>query len=176
MKRCLIIGGAQCVLADVESALSLSEFDDVIVVKRMLPRWNGPVRAFVTLHPDTAEATIKQRKRNGYPMGFDTYCVKRVRGVQTNVMEDWAGSSGLFAVQVALSLGYDRIVLCGVPMDAQPHFDRAEPWRFVYSYRRGWEKRLGEMQGRVKSMSGWTRTLLGSPTVEWLGEVTLERS
>jgi hypothetical protein len=174
MTRCLIVGGAECVHEDIENALSMAEFDLIVVVKRMLPVWRGPVHAFVTLHSDTAAATIQERRARGLSMDFETFCTRPIRGVRTRVIEDWKGSSGLLAVKVAKLLGASRIVLAGVPMDARPHFDRAQPWQFVYSYRSGWEKHLPEYRSITRSMSGWTRNVLGTPTPEWLGEALPE--
>lgn len=75
-----------------------------------------------------------------------------------------SGSSGLFAVKVALiDLGYEDVVLCGVPMTATPHFDDNVPWPEVDLFKLGWEQALPQIDGRVRSMSGWTRELLGAP-------------
>lgn len=85
------------------------------------------------------------------------------------------GTSGLGAVLVAVGLGYDRIVLCGLPLDDGPH--NGEPhWRacrFATSeaapsgtsgINSHW-KRARDMafDDKVKSMSGRTRDWLGAP-------------
>lgn len=83
------------------------------------------------------------------------------------------GSSSLNAVYTGLAMGYDRIILCGVPLDNQPHYWQA-PWE-----RSNFRNEVGErwggglafwsnaardlFEGRVKSMSGRTQELLGSP-------------
>lgn len=82
------------------------------------------------------------------------------------------GTSGLGACFVALALGYDKIVLCGMPLEDTPH--NGEPhWRttaFASSEACGsakddrdshWKRaiELG-FEGRIKSMSGRTRTWL----------------
>jgi hypothetical protein len=36
------------------------------------------------------------------------------------------------------------------------------------SYRKGWERKLPDIKDRVRSMSGWTKELLGKPTKGWL--------
>lgn len=85
------------------------------------------------------------------------------------------GTSGLGAVLVGLGLGYDRIVICGVPLDDGPH--NGEPkWRrcaFKTSEAAGnvntgmnshWKKAIQfAFDGKVKSMSGRTREWLGAP-------------
>jgi hypothetical protein len=80
------------------------------------------------------------------------------------------GSSSLFAVEIGLVLGYDPIVLCGVPLDDSDYFFRrltAEE-RETYGFRRRhchatWERQAPGWAGRVKSMSGFTAELLGRP-------------
>ena len=74
------------------------------------------------------------------------------------------GTSALFAVRVGLMLGYDEVVLCGVPLDTTGRFYDA-PWDKGVDLNvvdmAEWEQFLPFMKGRVKSMSGRTRDLLG---------------
>jgi len=65
-------------------------------------------------------------------------------------------------------LGFERIILCGVPMDETPHFRRKEPWLDCYRYRKAWDKNAKRLRERTRSMGGWTWELLGEPTEEWL--------
>jgi hypothetical protein len=75
------------------------------------------------------------------------------------------GTSSLFATLVALGLGYDPVILCGVPLDGSGYFyGPPESHGIQYnSCLRFWEKHLDVFKGRVKSMSGNTRELLGAP-------------
>lgn len=88
------------------------------------------------------------------------------------------GTSGLFACFVGLGLGYDEIVLCGVPIDNSGHywedpngktnFQREiadKHGRIRGDGRRFWGNAAEKFDGRVKSMSGFTKELLGSPIV-----------
>ncbi len=85
------------------------------------------------------------------------------------------GTSGLGAVLTGLGLGYDHIVICGMPLDDGPH-NGEPPWRkcaFKTSEAAGnvntgmnshWKKAIElAFEGRVKSMSGRTREWLGAP-------------
>jgi hypothetical protein len=77
------------------------------------------------------------------------------------------GSGAYAAANVGLCLGYDLIVLCGAPLDDGGHFFDP-PWkatnftkearhdRWILSRDTVWE-------GRVKSMSGFSREILGEP-------------
>jgi hypothetical protein len=81
-----------------------------------------------------------------------------------------SGSSGLFAVKAALEvLGADRVVLAGVPMSTdQRHFNKGEPWAKGAPYLDAWRIALPFIRDRVRSLSGFTRDLLGAPTPDWL--------
>lgn len=168
MKTCLILGGAECVWHDAERATELSEFNAAIAVKRMAEVWNGPLYAFATLHPSTARDSIRIRRARGLPTDFITCSNKKFKDVIDYVTPDWSGSSGLFAVKVALERGFTRIVLAGVPMDAQQHFIRKVDWKEFESYHKGWRLHYQTIAPYVRSMSGWTRQLLGEPTEDWL--------
>ena len=88
----------------------------------------------------------------------------------------WHGSSGLYAVQIALEeLDFDGVILAGCPIDASagtlcPHSemneadkaDRFKPW---------WKRALPQIGARTRSMSGWTRDLLGAPDADWLASI-----
>ena len=78
-----------------------------------------------------------------------------------------SGTSGLGAAYVGIALGYDTIVLAGIPLDDSGHF-YDPPWigsNFVRESREEhWidaDKRL--FRGRVRSLSGRTRAILGEP-------------
>ena len=85
------------------------------------------------------------------------------------------GSSGLFAVEIGLLLGYDKIVLAGCPLDHSGYCWDAGDWpvnglgwttAVPESTKAIWRERAQVWNGRVASLSGWTRELLGEPT--WL--------
>lgn len=80
------------------------------------------------------------------------------------------GCSGLFAVWVALQMGYDPIVLAGVPQDKSGNVwggpdTQGGPTHGDEVRVRCWERAVEDlkMRGRVFSVSGVTRELLGPP-------------
>src|SRR5690606_32827413 len=82
-----------------------------------------------------------------------------------------SGSSGLYAVKAMLDLGFDKIVLTGVPMtQGGGHFVRHEPWDAYDRFRGAWVGALGIIHGPVRSMSGWTAEILGVPSAAWITE------
>jgi len=77
-----------------------------------------------------------------------------------------AGDSSLLATRIACALGFPRIVLVGVPLDASGRFydDPERPsFDYVGTYRPRWEEARAELGDRVRSMSGWTAEFLGRP-------------
>lgn len=97
----------------------------------------------------------------------------------TAVKPKWHGSSGLYAAQIALEeLGFDGVILAGCPMDAAAgalcqHSEMGDPTK-VDRFKPEWARALPEISGRIRSMSGWTRDLLGAPSGEWLAALALE--
>ena len=132
-----------------------------------LPHW-------VTLHTEKMPAWKEEREAAGLPpVGqFWTSNTKTIPPEHSDLyqhVESWDGSSGLLAITVALHLGFDKIILCGVPLDKKAaHFDYPGDWLDAPRYRSAWLRRMGDMLGKVKSFSGWTHRKFGSPTQEWL--------
>ena len=73
------------------------------------------------------------------------------------------GSSGLFAALVGLKLGYDEIILCGCPADNGNFYDPEWVSDNFTKKRKVWLGAKEFFDGRVKSMSGYTRSILGGP-------------
>lgn len=183
MTIALILGGADCVWRDVEAALALGEFDAVLTCNDITVAWPGPIDAAVSLHAEKWPMWLRRRELRGNPPPARVVGhIEMTRGGQTlpACVTDWvqqrfegqkeSGSSGLFTAKVALDvLGHDRAVLCGVPMTAEArHFFDKRSWGGAAGHRRGWNQAQPAIVGRLKSMSGWTRDLLGAPTAPWI--------
>lgn len=177
LRRAAILGGAAGVeddhhhLAEMidRYRLGFGEWE-LIAVNDAIAKF-PVIHQAVTLHPEKLDAWMAARA------GFkhrDVATWTHPRGsADFNLEEVWPaggghGSSGLFAVKVALALRFNRIVLCGVPMDLRGHFFDARPWRERDRYADVWSKNAAALRLHVRSMSGWTRELLGAPTPEWL--------
>lgn len=123
-----------------------------------------------TLHPDKLPDWMGERRSRGFIMP-DRWWSHRPFNNVTDWTRDWSGSTGLFLVKVARELGHTHIVLCGVPMTVDAnHFLRKEPWNAAHGFRRGWTSRLMELKRYVRSYGGWTHSMFGAPTDEWLVE------
>lgn len=168
MTIALVLGGAACVFDDVEAALSLGEFDGVVGANHIGIVWPGVMDGWVSLHGDKLKPWTARRRFAGLP---DHKALFPHPGTPHRFPgQTMPGSSGLFALKVALDdLGFDRAVLCGIPLDAaQNHFDTPGPWRPASQYEIGWRQALPEIADRARSLGGWTAELLGTPTADWI--------
>jgi hypothetical protein len=81
------------------------------------------------------------------------------------------GSSGWCAARLGKILGFDEVILCGIPIQPGPYANRlpAIYWQSkktnaVEQFRKAVAEDTANHAG-IYSMSGWTRTILGAP--EW---------
>ena len=184
MRTALVLGGAGCVWEDLEAALELGEYHGAVACNDAGAFYPGTLDAWVSLHPDKFGIWASKRVAGGFglpaailghleasgrkalPLCVTGRTEFRFDGQKTT------GSSGLFALKVALvDLGFNRAVLCGVPMTARDgHFFDTAEWRGDIAHQRGWLEVMPQIKDRARSMSGWTREKLGAPDEDWLSE------
>lgn len=85
----------------------------------------------------------------------------------------WHGSSALFAVLCCIAMGYDKLILAGVPLDGKGHWYYTGvpgPKWTGETYQAWFEFAAISEAVMVKSLSGYTRQLLGEPPKEWVNE------
>ena len=173
MTRALVLGSADTLQDDLAQCPKL----DVIAVNDAGWKYPGPIRFWVTLHPENFDAInrrsgcgewLKKRPRDGYKI-VSHLPKPYVDIVYSKYSEDWCkgGSSGLLAVAFGLK-HYNHLILAGMPMTPTPHFWGGKDWTERNCYWRSWEKAYPDIKGRVKSLSGATRELLGPPPETWL--------
>ena len=130
-----------------------------------LPR----VDHWVSLHADRLPGW--ERKRGG-PKTWHTWTHSDPYGLCDNHLPHEGGSSGGFGCTVARHLGFDRVVLCGVPLLSRytHYFGSHQPFDEAERFRKEWVDHglVAKWQGVVRSMSGWTMEQMGEPTVEWM--------
>lgn len=181
LKSCLVLGGAACVWEDLIEARGLGTFDAVCAINEAGAYYPGQVDVWASLHPEKFHIWARLRQEFGHSRAF-TYAAHannthqgRPKAWPLDHVTDYrwpgmssSGSSGLFAVKVMMEQGFDRIVLCGVPMNADPHFFDARAWNEYTSFVDGWKVALPHVRDFARSMSGQTREWLGAPTRAWL--------
>lgn len=192
MKVLLAVGSAPCIHDDVDKALGLYPAAELMLI-------NGACSAIEhaghVLAGHTAKAEeFAAARRAAFPHAVwrlhANWNVPR-KGIPRSVypsVTDWWGpevSSGATsagkAAMIGLAMGFERIVLCGCPMDGSGYtFDEAQVSQDPACRRVGDPKaqnvkiikryrdtmaRLAQttFKGRVFSMSGFTKQVLGAP-------------
>lgn len=170
----IIVGGAESVDAEVGKAFSLcikTETATTFFVTNDKITTFGQVDHAVTLHPSKLPKWLKDRAGNGLPYPGSVWAFRLFDEYPqvTNATGHWQGSSGLFAIKIARELGFERIILCGVPMTREGgHFLRREEWKQSTGLRQRWIAHIRELKPYVRSWSGWTQHTFGLPEVDWL--------
>lgn len=197
MKVAICVGSAMGWQAEVEQALKLAPDAAIYCVKENGIDWPGEFRTWVTMHPEWMGRYISERAKLGLPPCVDYVCppAKELgengrKGLADgkipfrfvsyqHVSGEASPGSGGFAVKVALGDGFERVIICGMPMVSKGgHYRRkGETWRDTRggisdpaSFQKGWNAYKEHFAGRVRSMSGWTAELLGEPTKSWLSQ------
>jgi hypothetical protein len=180
MRNCLVLGGGPSVWNDVDAAKALGSFHGAVACNDAGTDWKGELDALVTLHPNKMHIWRSKREARGYPPAKVYIAHQEGAGVDRIEPYRWpemntSGSSGLYAVKIAMELGFDRIVLCGVSLTTDGHYFDSKAWkhRLVESYRAAWLSVMHvHLIGKVKSFSGWTAEQLGTPDARWLAGET----
>ena len=183
-KKVAILGDAACVWDDVErlglrfdqrrGAVATDQWD-LMTINKMVELTPGNIE-----HAYSNEASLLLKfvaaRRCEYQGEFygPRHTHSSTRGASWHWPWGGFGTSALGACIVAVGLGYDRIVLCGIPLDESPH-NGEPPWRRTgfrteaadsvgAGINRYWQRaRDLAFEGKIKSMSGRTRDWLGEP-------------
>jgi hypothetical protein len=183
MSECgIVIGSAPCVDEDVWLAPAW----DRIVINHAGIREFGPISMWVSLHFRLLSRLMETRKELGYPMNFSAYA--KLPSDESHIVSAGIrirqaphldacgnGSSGLLAVLTALSCGYDKLILCGIPLEGnetlqengklETRVERKVP--AFERFRHPWVLNKERLAPHVRSLSGWTREFFGGPE-EWI--------
>ena len=182
----LITADGKTLVDDLEVFIGWDIPHDVMCVGRSIKAYPGKVDHWAEVDADASnwvamnlEKTHPDKVRNGHiykhtlgeHKGFDfDWDVENSPWPMSEVM--WHGSTALFAVMIALEMGYKPIVLAGTPLDSKGHwyFDREKygPTWTAETYQAWFEFAAGENAKYVKSMSGYTMQILGKADRKWL--------
>jgi len=175
MTSALVIGCASCVWEDAEKAMKLFKPDMIVAVNHIGIDWPDRVDHWATCHVDLFPAWMEQRAAKGYePAGqLWTNNTKigqlppELKGLGIKGVEYWDGSSGALGALAAIEAGADRVVLAGVPLTNGPHYYEGDHFTWDATYQRMWNYNYLKFDDKVRSVSGWTRELLGQPIKSW---------
>lgn len=154
---------------DQAEALKLIGEPDFILATNETGRdFPGRIDHWVSMHPEKMAAWVKERRAAGRSEAGTLWYPRHKQppaGFMMSKAPSWGGSSGLLAVTVCLkAILCERTVLAGIPLTTEgAHYFDKRRWVEAHRYRTAWVRYLPELRNRVKSMSGWTRELLGGP-------------
>ena len=164
-----IITGSSCRLfCDYERAKMVFDKFDIIAVNFSGICFKNVVH-LVSLHADRIPAFVKAASiDNGRHVHTHTIIgnlhIPEVENAWDDEITNTGGSSALFACRVGIRLGYDRILLCGVPLTSHRRFYDPYETKSEVGDRAtilAWQMAKEEFGDKIKSMSGRTRELLG---------------
>lgn len=156
----IIIGSAPCTEIDLAFVPPL-EADYMMIGLDSVEKYMGRVDYMATYHPAEIPQIIERRRKAGGNTDWQVISHEKRPGVDivTPLKGKPSGSSAMLGIETAIKLGHRKIICCGCPLDGDRKYE---------SFRRGWQERIDLIKDKVRSMSGWTRDLVGAPSVEWL--------
>lgn len=142
MSTLLVIGDAPCLEHDL-SCLGKTSWP-VLAINRAGLRYLERIDFWCTYHPEKfwQEWRVKRSMKGGN-CDFRELCERHVRNIPLS------GSSALLGVLWGLG-HFGHVVVAGAPLSDEAY----------HSYRKGWENEAPHLAGRVRSLSGWTKTFL----------------
>lgn len=171
----LITGDGRCLQKDLDTFLMWETPHDVFAIGRSINVCPGRVKNWVNVDgPECINwAENLPRKDNGKMPIRHTLGDVRGYDVDWDIIDEvkwapdeevkWHGTSSLFAVYVALALGYDKITLAGCPMDMKGHWffpdDTGPRWNGEEFM--AWLEFAKTPESKiVQSLSGYTKQIL----------------
>lgn len=162
VKPLIIIGTGRCIWGDFSKAKELVDSYDVMLVNHIIYTFPENAKHFCTLHPDWYRSYRGHWQGREVPHQHFAKSYPEIR----------AACSGLFATWVGITLGYDRIMLVGMPMDDSGHYYDPPDHKGCYAHylpmMAEWQQDAPLWHDKVKSFAGKTKQWLGEPTEEWL--------
>jgi hypothetical protein len=156
---CLLVGPAPCAIEDIERAPKTDAVMAVSGGMTVLRKLGVHADHWFSCHPEDFALWA--------PEGWENVLTHAKQGA-TGADHLWpingrfAITSGPSAAVVAVALGYEPVILAGLPADGSGHHDIAGPGASTYTDETRW-RQLDAMffRGRVRSLSGNTGHWLG---------------
>jgi hypothetical protein len=170
----LILGIASCLEEDLLSLsrmILLDDADKIAIGLDCATRTQFNIQHVATYHSHELEAFRSRRRAAGLNLDYVSHSHKEPADRLWPLVapSPFSGSSSLLGSQVAVGLGYNKIILCGCPLQG-PNYTSGKKERYD-KFQNGWIKFAPTLlQGKVRSMNGWTAEFLGHPNEEWLNE------
>lgn len=172
-KYLLVIGAAENVLEDIliiKHILSIENvsFDYMCIGLDACNKVKEHVKYIATYHKLDIDKI--RENRSDIKGNLDYKIIGHEQNENVNIVipfnsrEEKSGSSALLGVYAAQIEGYNKIILCGCPLEG-----KSKTTQNTYEmFRKGWEQSKKLEREKVRSMSGWTKVYLGAPDNNWL--------
>ena len=109
-----------------------------------------------------------------FPRSFDIYWQQDIEFENEIQKRVWIGNSGLFAILTALKMGYEKIIIAGMPLDNHPHWyepesEKGPQWHgLTFANWIDFKRMRPNAANKVRSMSGYTEFILGQANKDFL--------
>ncbi|MAH50363.1 hypothetical protein CMI37_31365 [Candidatus Pacearchaeota archaeon] len=188
----LVVGGGRCVFDDLAAFLRPPEGR---TISRSLMEWSenpkGRVMAvndigmylecslthWTSLHPNFLIHWNRVRRDHSLPPPKTLlHSYKDDTGIDYvwEGMENTGGLSGLFAASIGILMGYDRVILAGCPTNDTGRFFDPHDSKGNHGLRHvqgAWKPFIDthhDFAERTRSLSGFTKSILGPPPESWI--------
>lgn len=187
-KTVLITGDGDCLGDDVTRFEAFGVPHDVYCVNRSMLWFERPINHWAAVDCEESmwftENLNSKIGGNGHkilrhcigilPYGFDVFW----RAANFNDMTPtgqhlWQGNSVFLAILSSLKMGYEKVILAGVPLDTNKHWYDPEglkgPNWLGRVYRQWMDFQLEHPKAdNIRSMGGYSAFILGKATKEWI--------
>lgn len=175
---CIILGCSRDVWADFDEALALFKNNDdyhVMAINDIAHQIRKPINHIVSTHKELP-GPLRQIRRVKMLEDVATHSIKEYPGVD-HVWGAIAGNSGMFALKIALLMGYEKIIVCGIACDGTGHYyDPVDHMgngsgTFDERHQRIWHelhRDSPEARNNVRVMSGQFKQLYGKADHGWI--------
>jgi hypothetical protein len=155
----LVIGSASCVTHDLNAYDKLHNGERMLI-NDMIPVYRGKAEHVASLHP--AKLYMWARVRKDKPLAHSTHRAGEWPPEIWNIHAD-GGTSGLFGVIISFLMGFDSVVLAGIPVSDEQKITGQVGGISAETMRQEWMRFAPFFGDKVKSLSGWTREQFGAP-------------
>ncbi len=175
-KYLIIIGAAPNVENEIVSARNMlifleKNFDYMCIGLDAVDKIHDNIKYVATYH--AIDIPYIKEKRHNLKLNTDYKLICNEQP-ESNVVDlvipkainkiEKSGSSSLLGVYAAQIYGYNKIILCGCPLEGISNSVKT-PYA---QYQSGWVQSIKLEREKVRSMSGWTKSFLGEVTLDWL--------
>lgn len=139
--------------------------------------WPGELTYAASWHADYITRLLDvrtYRKERNRPI---TYAPKPFKDIDFAVRLkgyglETAGISGAYGTAVGCHLGYEKIILAGMPYDDSGHFHESPAYKTPYEYKypnnKAWDNIRDKFGSKIRVVSGNLIKCFGEITDEWL--------